>query len=398
MKDHQVTQLEQGEDLEGTDASAFAGLLEESFAAASHKRGDIVKGVIVSKKAGEVLIDIGGKAEAVISRRELERMSDKEMAELEVGVELAACVLQPGNEEGTVVLSLQKARMEKDWAEAERLVESKEVIERPVVSFNKGGLIARIGEVRGFIPASHLSTESRRKMSARGNDNDESSLAVLVGETLSLKVIEVDRGRNRLILSEREAVKESRRQQKQELLNELEEGCTRSGVVSSICDFGVFVDLGGADGLVHISELSWERVQDPSQVVQVGDEVDVQVLKIDRERKRIGLSIKRLKPEPWAMVDDNYYVGQLVEGSITKLTDFGAFARLDNNVEGLIHISELSEQRIDHPRDVVQEGETVKLRVIRIDSARQRMGLSLRRAIDHTEAFDFEDDGEDTEF
>ena len=224
-----------------------------------------------------------------------------------------------------------------------------------------------------------------RALMRSANPNEESALVSLVDKTLNLKIIEVDRARNRLILSEREADKELRRRRKEELLDELREGEQRHGVVSSLCRFGAFVDLGGADGLVHLSELSWGRVNDPAEVVKVGDEVDVQVLKVDRERNRIALSLKRLKPEPWSEVVERYYVGQLVQATITKLANFGAFARLDKNIEGLIHISELSEERINHPRDVVKEGDVVTLRVIRIDTARRRMGLSLRRAQDDSD-------------
>jgi small subunit ribosomal protein S1 len=218
------------------------------------------------------------------------------------------------------------------------------------------------------------------------DSSDEPALAALVGQTLPLKVIEVDRDQNRLVLSEREAVKEARRQQKETLLAELEEGSIRQGIVSGLCSFGAFVDLGGADGLVHISELSWDHVDDPKDVLQIGDEVEVQVLKVDRQRDRIGLSMKRLHPEPWDQVDENYYIGQLVDASITKLTDFGAFARLEDGIEGLVHISELSEEHVSHPREVVQKGDSLKLRVIDIDSARRRIGLSLRRAIDQFDA------------
>jgi small subunit ribosomal protein S1 len=197
---------------------------------------------------------------------------------------------------------------------------------------------------------------------------------------MQLKVIEIDRSRNRLILSERAAMREWRRQHKEQLLAELQEGDIRTGEVISICDFGAFVDLGGADGLVHLSELSWRRVAHPSEVVQVGDEVEVYVINVDRDRKRIGLSLKRLGPDPWSVVAERYHVGQLVEGTITKLVKFGAFARIfDDDIEGLIHLSELSEERISHPREVVQEGDVRTLRIIRIDPEQRRIGLSLKR-------------------
>jgi len=376
MEDRQAGPLDKREgEAEGSDFAPFAGLLEESFACKSFKRGDIIEGMIVSKRADEILVDVGGKAEAIVSARELERMSEREIADLHVGEPVLGYIVRPEDENGHIVLSLQRAELEKDWQDAEALQASGEIIKRPVIGYNKGGLIARVGRIRGFVPASQLSTSPAA--SAGGED---SPLASLVGTTLSLKVVEVDRKRNRLILSEREAVKEERKARKERLLTELREGDEAHGVISSLCSFGAFVDLGGADGLIHLSELSWSRVNNPAEVVKVGDEVNVRVLKVDRERNRIALSLKRLQPEPWSAVDKTYYVGQLVKGTITKLTDFGAFARLDDNIEGLIHISELSDERINHPRDVVKEGEGVTLRVIRIDSARRRLGLSLRRA------------------
>ena len=377
-------------------ATSFAGMLEESFANKGFRRGDIVEGVVVSREGDDILVDIGAKADAVISRRELEHMSAAEMSEVKVGASLLAYVLQPEDEYGNIVLSLRRAQMEKDWQEAKELMEAGTVLERQVVGFNKGGAIARIGKVRGFIPASQLSAESRQIVNAASTPgNEENAFAALVDKTLHLKIIEVDRKRNRLILSEREAMRDHRRMRKETLLSELQVGDARHGVVSSLCSFGAFVDLGGADGLIHISELSWGRVNDPSEVVHVGEEVDVEVLRIDRERNRIALSLKRLRPEPWTQVDDKYYVGQLVQGTITKLTDFGAFARLDNDIEGLVHISELSEERINHPKDVVKEGDVVTLRVIRIDSERRRLGLSKRRAQEMYEDAEFEDTSEE---
>jgi predicted RNA-binding protein with RPS1 domain len=207
-------------------------------------------------------------------------------------------------------------------------------------------------------------------------------MARLIGTTLPLKVIEINRHRNRLILSERQAVQERRDAMKEKLIQELTEGEVRTGHVSSICDFGAFVDIGGADGLVHLSELSWSRVRHPSEVLKVGDEVQVYVLGINAEEKKIALSIKRTQPEPWSRVANSYEVGQLVKGTVTQLANFGAFARIEDGIEGLIHVSELAEERIQHPKQVVEEGEELILRIIRIDPQRRRMGLSLRRALD----------------
>jgi small subunit ribosomal protein S1 len=235
-----------------------------------------------------------------------------------------------------------------------------------------------MGRLRGFVPASQLSPEHQ----GSNKQQPEERWARLVGEPIRIKVIEINRKRKRLILSERAAVREWRDAQKEKLLDELRVGEVRPGVVSSLSDFGAFVDLGGADGLVHLSELSWNRSVKPRDVLQVGQEVEVYILNVDHEKKRIALSLKRLEPEPWATVENRYYVGQLVEGTITRLANFGAFALINDEIEGLIHISELSTGRVNHPQDVVREGQKHVIRIIRIDPKRRRMGLSLKRVAD----------------
>jgi small subunit ribosomal protein S1 len=244
-----------------------------------------------------------------------------------------------------------------------------------IEGYNKGGLIVLVHGLRGFIPASQISM-TRRSM-VQGDTPDR--WAKMIGETISVRIIEVDRARRRLILSERAANPESRQSIKERVIDELEEGATYTGRVTSIADFGAFVNINGADGLVHLSELSWERVQHPNEVLEVGQEVKVKVISVDREKKRIGLSIRALQGDPWHEKVEKFKVGQLVEGSVTRLTKFGAFARLEGDIEGLIHISELSENRINHPKEAVKEGDTLTLRVIRIDSDQRRIGLSLRK-------------------
>ena len=256
---------------------------------------------------------------------------------------------------------------------------------------NRGGVIVKLGQVRGFVPASQLSSTSQSQSIEEEESGSDDRWSNLMGNPLKLKVIDIDRNRNRLILSERLAMREWRRQQKEQLLESLKEGDVYDGVISSIADFGAFVDLGGADGLIHLSELSWNRVSHPSEVVAVGEKVKVQILSVDLERRRIGLSLRRLQPQPWDLVDDMYEVGQIVTGRITKLVNFGAFARLDDSgVEGLIHISELSNQRVNHPKEVVAEGEEHQLRIIRIDTDKQRMGLSLKQALPVEEAMELD--------
>ncbi len=374
----------------------MASLLDNEYAYKSPRHGDVLQGIIMQIRPNEILIDVGSKSEGVVSGREFDRMDAETRASLQVGQEVLAYVIRPEDQDGNVVLSLTRAQMESDWRRAEELYAAEEIFEAQVAGHNKGGLIVRIGRVRGFVPSSQLVSVRRRRMDeTMGDDAEDPELAKVVGKSFRFKIIELDRRRNRLILSERAAAREWRREQKEKLLNELQENEVRTGVVSSLCDFGAFVDLGGADGLIHLSELSWGRVSHPREVLNVGDEVEVYVLHIDRERRRIALSLKRLQPEPWSQIDERYDIGQLVQGTITKITNFGAFARLDGDVEGLIHISELSEQRIGHPREVVQEGQTLDLRIIRIDSARKRIGLSLRRVNDSEfEDYTWEPDGE----
>jgi small subunit ribosomal protein S1 len=344
--------------------------------------GEIRQGFVVEKRSNEVLIDIGFKSEGMVIGRELERIGDY-LADVEIGSELPVYVLRE-DREGNVLLSIARALAEHDWKRAEELFESQEVFDGIVSACNRGGVIVKLGHVRGFVPASQLSSESQGQQQPEIEPDDR--WAGLMGETLRMKVIDLDRRRNRLILSERVAMREWRREQKEKLLESLVEGAVREGVISSLADFGAFVNLGGADGLIHLSELSWGRVNHPKEVVEVGQKVQVKVISVDQDRKRIGLSLRRLQPEPWETVEDNYSVGQIVSGTITKLVDFGAFARLkDEPIEGLIHISELAERRIGHPREVVAEGEEHDLRIIRIDSAKRRMGLSLKQALPEEE-------------
>ncbi|MER2598060.1 MAG: S1 RNA-binding domain-containing protein [Caldilineales bacterium] len=356
-------------------ASSMADLVDD-FQYKPLKAGDTRDGIIVSISSSEILVDVGAKSEGFVHQREMERLGKDYIDSLNVGDSVVVYVVRPEDRDGNIVLSLNRAQQERDWRDAETLLESGEIFESSVIGFNRGGVICRIGKVRGFIPASQLVT----KGDSRADANDDNRYASMVGKSLWLKVVELDRKRNRLILSERLAMRERRRSRKDELLGELKKGDVRKGRISSLAKFGAFVDLGGADGLIHLSELSWSRVNHPNEVIQVGDEVQVYVLNVDRDRKRIGLSLRRLEPEPWSVIHDRYAVGQLVEGIITKLASFGAFARVDGTLEGLIHISELANHRVTHPREVVKEGDVLNLRVIRIDPGRRRMGLSLKRA------------------
>jgi small subunit ribosomal protein S1 len=358
------------------NASMQALLEEQGLSLDFPTQGEIRKGVIATIRENEILVSVGTKSEGVISGRELEAIPAEERATFQPGQEIPVYVIQSEDANGNVVLSYVRAREEKDWEDVEKLLETNEPYESKVIGYNKGGLIVPVGQLRGFVPASQISL-LRRPSSA--NETPEQRYGKMVGEPMTVRVIEVDRARRRLILSERMALQETRETLKDRLLDELEEGSIRTGRVTSLADFGAFVNIDGADGLVHMSEISWDRLQHPNEVLKVGQEVKVKVISVDRDRKRIGLSIRQLLEDPWLTKVGHIKEGMLVEGVVTHLTKFGAFARIGDDLEGLIHVSELSESRVAHPKEVVHEGEKVTLRVIKIDPERRRIGLSLRK-------------------
>lgn len=389
--DEQEDDIGEAEAQHEADVHPMDALLEsEDYELDAPRRGEIRVGTIARVTEADVLVDIGAKSEGVISARELDQLPDEQRASLAIGQEVNVYVVRPGGRSGAPELSLSKAAEEQDWVQAEELLESKEIYEGEITGYNKGGLIVRLGRLRGFVPASQVSLARRRR--AVG-ETPEQRWGEMVGEQLVSRVIEVDRRRNRLILSERSAAREAREALKERLISELAVGEIRTGTVISLADFGAFVDIGGADGLVHISELSWKRVGHPKEVLNVGHEVQVKVLGVDPDRNRISLSIREMEANPWEMIYDQFSEGQLVEGTITKLTKFGAFAAIsgleDYGIEGLIHISELADRHIAHPSEVVQEGQKVTMRVLRVDVIRHRIGLSLKR-VDSTEYADLD--------
>jgi small subunit ribosomal protein S1 len=278
---------------------------------------------------------------------------------------------------GNIILSYTKAAQERDWDRAVQLLKSQDIYKTKIVGFNRGGVLAKLGHIRGFIPNSQLSREHQ----ARNKDAADKHFQGLVGKPVTTKIIEVDRKRNRLIMSERAASQEIREAKREELLTNLNVGDVCDGKVVNLANFGAFVDIGGIEGLVHLSELSWKRTKNPADVLKVGDEVQVSVLKIDEDQKRLALSIKRLQPDPWSLLEERYRVGQLVEVTITKIAKFGAFAQLDDEYElvGLIHISELSENHIENPNEVLKPSQKVMVRIIRIDTEQRQLGLSLKQ-------------------
>ncbi|MEN6570781.1 MAG: S1 RNA-binding domain-containing protein [Anaerolineaceae bacterium] len=340
------------------------------------QQGEIRTGVIASMTPGQILVSVGTKSEGVIAGKEYELIPPEELANLKIGQEIPVYVINPEDQNGNLILSYTRAREEQSWQIVESMLSSKEAYHSSVIGYNKGGLIVPVGGLRGFVPASQISLTRRAGMTG---DTPEQRWSRMIGQEIDVVVIEVDRERRRLILSERQASTETRESVKERVIDELKEGEVRTGRVTSLADFGVFVNINGADGLVHLSEISWDRITHPSEVLKVGQEVQVKVISIDREKKRIGLSIRQLQADPWDQKAAKFQVGQLVEGTITRLTKFGAFARLTDDVEGLIHISEISEKRIEHPKEVLKEGDTVTLRIIKIDPANHRIGLSVRR-------------------
>jgi small subunit ribosomal protein S1 len=358
------------------NASMDSLLQDDAFSIDMPQQGEIRMGMIASVSPSQILVSIGTKSEGVIAGRELDQIDPEERAELQVGQEVPVYIINPEDSSGNVVLSFTRAREQMSWDAVESLLEGDQVLDSKVSGYNKGGLIVNVQGLRGFVPASQISA-MRRAMST--GDTPEQRWARMIGEEISVRIIEVDRERRRLILSERNASSESRQSLKERVIEELEVGEVRNGRVTSLADFGAFVNISGADGLVHLSELSWDHIQHPREVLEVGQEVKVKVINVDKEKRRIGLSIRQTLEDPWQAKVDKFRTGQLIEGIITRLTKFGAFARLEGDIEGLIHISEISESRIEHPKEVLHEGDVLTLRIIRIDADQRRIGLSLRK-------------------
>jgi small subunit ribosomal protein S1 len=377
-----------------TEPMTMAQLLDDpSNEVKSLKHGDVVEGTVVRIDPDEILVDFGGKSEGVVSNRELmsrrgPRDGDEARQELKVGDEVLVYVLQPESPEGHAVLSLRRAGLERKWRAMQERFDAGEIVEARVIDHNKGGLIVDLG-VRGFVPISQIVDFPRRPRDEQPRDAAQEiaeKLQPFVGRTLRLKILEVNRKANRLILSEKVALYEERREKRDELFSSLQVGQRVQGTVRSIAPFGVFIDLGGIDGLVHKSELSWNKVNNPETAYAISDEVEAEVIDINHERGRISLSIRRLQPDPWQESVAKYKIGDVISGTVTKLVNFGAFVRVEEGLEGLIHISELSNQRVAHPGDVVKEGDTLNLKIISLDSERHRLGLSLKQAEERTSA------------
>jgi small subunit ribosomal protein S1 len=331
------------------------------------EEGDVVTGRVVRIDQDEVLIDIGYKSEGVIPMNELSiRKSIDPHDEVELGEEVDALVLTKEDQDGRLVLSKKRARFEKAWRKIERAAESGEPVEGTVIEVVKGGLIIDLG-VRGFLPASLVDIR-------RVQNLDE-----FLGTKIECKVIELNRSRNNVVLSRRAVLEEERKEVRQQILDRLQPGMVVEGAISNIVDFGAFVDLDGIDGLIHISELSWSHVNHPSEILSIGDVVPVKVLDIDRDRQRISLGLKQTQEDPWQRVIDTYRVGDELEGKVTKVVTFGAFVEIMDGVEGLVHISELAHHHVENPREIVEPGQDVRVKILEIESERRRLSLSVKR-------------------
>ncbi len=344
--------------------------LDEAMAATmvDVEDGQLVTGSVVKVDRDEVLLDIGYKSEGVIPNKELSIRNEVDPNEVvSIGDEIEALVLQKEDKEGRLILSKKRAQYERAWGTIEKIKEEEGVVSGPVIEVVKGGLILDIG-LRGFLPASLV--ELRRVR----------DLQPYVGRSLEAKIIELDKNRNNVVLSRRAWLEETQKEQREDFLANLKPGERRKGVVSSVVNFGAFVDLGGMDGLIHVSELSWKHVDHPSSVVAVGDEVEVEVLEVDLDRERISLSLKATQQDPWQEFASNHQIGELVYGRVTKLVPFGAFIQVGDGIEGLVHISEMSAHHVDLPEQVVTPGEELWVKIIDLDLDRRRISLSIKQA------------------
>ena len=378
------------------------------------KRGDVVEGTVMSTDSDGAFIDIGQKSEGLVPNNEMRSVISNSEGFLNIGTTVLTLVIKTESNDQCALLSIDKAIGQQGWSILEKAIESDEMVEGLIIAFNRGGAIVESHGVQGFVPTSQLVTVPRvsniqfnqpsdqRKENEssteetgteKNNESDKKIVEVnaddprteYIGRKINIKVLEINRARNRAIFSEKKAVQEQKEEQKARIIEEISEGDIRKGVVTGLSSFGAFVDLGGADGLIHISELSWNQIDSPQDIVTIGEEIDVYILKVDYDTKKIALSIRRLQSEPWENITDELSNGDIVDAVIGKITDFGAFARIQCSkgvIEGLIHISELSPKVVSHPKEVVREGEELKVKVMNLEPERRRLALSLKETLD----------------
>jgi len=360
--------------VQSSDQALFEQYIEQDLDFDLPRVGDLRQGMIVEIRSNEILVNIGSKRDGVITQTDLAKLDDKHVKELQIGQEIDIVVGNP-QEDDVFTLSISAALQRKDWALAQELLDNGEHTTHKAIGYNKGGLTVEFNSIRGFVPASHL-----LNMPRQASEKDRlTELARRVNDEMRLKVIEVDRERRRLVLSHTEAEREHRNVLRKELLQNLSVGDVLEGTVRSMRPFGAFVDIGGVDGLLHVSEIAWAPVKHPRDVLQIGDAIDIKVIRLDSNNQRIALSRRQLLPNPWDEIDSRYRSGQRATATITRIVDFGAFAELELGVEGLIHISELADITIAEPLKIVQVGDEVEVKVLRVDPKRRRVGLSLRQ-------------------
>lgn len=353
----------------------FRELLESSFAYSPPRRGEIRNAIILQIDDREIIVDMGAKRDGIVPHQDIERLDPSFRRSLEVGAEVPVYVMNPRDQDDNLIVSINMGLQQYDWEKARQLLESEDVVSVVVTGHNRGGILVRWNRLEGFIPSSHLVS-----MNLSGERRD--AWDDLRDKELVVKVIEVDQDRRRLIFSEREAQKEWRAQQKARLLDELQEGDRVMGTVTGLRDFGAFVNLGGADGLIHVSELAWHRVDHPRDVLRVGEEIEVYVLNLDRQSNRIALSRKRLLNDPWEDAAQRYHEGQLIEGTVTNVVDFGAFVALDDGLEGLLHLSEMGDGSLKEPHSYVKKGDRLSLRISHLEPEKRRVGFTQRWGTD----------------
>lgn len=362
-------------DDQNNNGESFADMLEASFKYAPPRRGEIREAEILEIREREIIVDLGVKRDGIVQFQDLERLDPEVRRSLKVGSTVHVYVLNPRDQDENLIVSINMGLQQRDWEKARQLLETEDVEPVEVVGHNRGGILVRWNRLEGFIPSSHLVS-----MNLSGERRD--AWDELKGRELRVKVIEVDQDRRRLIFSEREAQKEWRAQQKARLLSELSEGDIVTGTVTGLRDFGAFVNLGGADGLIHVSELAWHRVDHPRDILRVGEEIKVYVLNLDRDSNRIALSRKRLLNDPWETAAQRYHEGQLVEGVVTNVVDFGAFVALDDGLEGLLHLSEMGDGSLKEPHSYVKKGDRLSLRISHLEPEKRRVGFTQRWGTD----------------
>ena len=359
------------------ETDSMEALLECEDSFVSVASGDIVQGEVVRIKNGEFFVSIGNKIDGIVAQKDMRSLSEEALAEVKVGTLISVCVINTGEDhEGIAELSVDVAKAEDMWLEMEKVYDKKESTIGKVHGFNKGGMMVDLGGINGFVPLSHVGDG---KIILTNSDKTR-ALEQRVGENVELDIIEIDRSSGRLVLSERSVLAKKKAKMKELALQNLAPGKVMRGHVKNITSFGAFIDIGGLEGLVHISELSWARVDHPSDVVSIGQEVEVEILDVDRDKERVSLSMRRLHRFHWEDILTKYEEGQIITVTITQLLPFGAFARIEDGVEGLIHISECSTDHISHPKEIVNFGDVVTVKILGIDNERKRITLSMRQA------------------